>query len=132
MESLNLSDTKGSKSEIKLLIPTEHLIAGRSLRDVVRHKPSEDKMWLLFKNNTDFELAQWFIEAKVPKDHIDKYFKQALGPEDSTLKSAYRLFDTVDQFESAIRMKSWKEGFVLFSETVSQCISRTSHSNRKK
>jgi len=89
-------------------------------------------MWLPFKNNTDVDLTQWFIEAKVPKDHSDKYFKQELGPEDSTLKFAYRLFDTINQLESGMGMKSWKEGFVSFSEAVSQYISRTSHSNRKK
>jgi len=132
VESLNLSVTKESIPEVELPIPTKHPTVGRSLRDVVRHERSEDQMWLLFKNKTDFELAQWFIAAEVPKDHINKYFKQELGPEESTLKSGYRLFDTVDQLESGMGIKSWKEGFVLFSEAVSQCICRTSHSNRKK
>ena len=89
-------------------------------------------MWLPFKNKTDFELARWFIEAQVPKNHIDKYFKQELGQEESTIKSAYRLFDAVDKLESGMGMKCWKEGFVSFSEAVSQCICRTCHSNRKK
>ena len=131
VESLNLSDTEGTTPEVGLPIPTKHTTAGRSLRDVVRHERSEDKMWLPFKNKTDFELARLFIETRVPKDHIDKYFKQELGPEDSTIKSAYRLFDTVDRLESGLGMKSWKEGFVSFSEAVSDCIRRTSHSNRK-
>ena len=69
---------------------------------------------------------------KVPKDHSDKYFKKELGPEDSTLKSAYLVFDTINQLESGMGMKSWKEQFVSFSEAVSQCSSRTSHFNRKK
>jgi len=88
-------------------------------------------MLLPFKNKTDFELAQCFIEMKVPKNYIQKYFKQELGPEDSTLKSLYGLFDIVDQLQSGMRMKCWKEGFVLFSEAVSQYIRRTSHPNQK-
>jgi len=83
---------------------------------------SDDEMWLPFKNKTDFELAQWFIEEKVPKDYIDKYFKQELWPKESTLKSAYLLSDTVNQLESGMGMKSWQEVFVSFSEAVSQCI----------
>ena len=132
LESLNLSHTERSTPAVELPIPTKHPTPGRSLRDVVWHERSEDEMWLPYKNKPDFELAQWFIEAKVPKDHIDEYFKQKLGPEDSTLRSAYRLFDTVDQLESGMGMKSWKERFVSFSEAVSQCIRRTSHSDRKK
>ncbi|KAG0632929.1 hypothetical protein HOY80DRAFT_854248, partial [Tuber brumale] len=68
------------------------------------------ELWALFQNKTDFELAQWFIEAKVPKEHIDRYFKNGLGPENSTIKSAYRLFHTVDELESGLGMRSWKEG----------------------
>jgi len=132
VDSPNLSDTEGSTPEVKLRIPTKHPTTGRSLRDVVQHERSEDEMWLSFKNKTDLELAQWFIEAKVPKDQIDKYFKQKLGQEDSTLRSANRLFDTVDQLESGMGIKSANEGFVSFSEAVSQCIRRISHSNRKK
>ena len=91
-------------------------------------------MWLPFKNKSDFELARWFIEDKVPKDQINKYFKQELGPEESTIKSAYRLFDARDKLESGLGMNScqWKEGFVSFSKAVSKYIHRTSHANRKK
>jgi len=112
VESLNLLDTKESTPEVELPIPTKHPTAGRSLRDVIRHEQSEDEMRLPFKNKTDFELAQWFIDAKVRKDNIDKYLKQDLGPEDSTHKSAYRLFDTPDQLESGMGIKRWKEEFV--------------------
>jgi len=70
--------------------------------------------------------------AKVPKDPINKYFKQELGPDNSTLKSAYRQFHTIDLLESSMWMKSWKEEFVLLSEAVSKCVGRTSHSNQKK
>jgi len=41
-------------------------------------------------------LAQWFIGAKVPKDHIDRYFKKDLGPRDCNIHSAYRLLKAVD------------------------------------
>ena len=75
-------------------------------------------MWSPFRNKTDFELARWFIEAKVPKDHMDRYFKKDLGPEGSSINSAYWLFEAVDELESGMGMKSWKEGFVSFSETV--------------
>ena len=85
-----------------------------------------------FKNKTDFELAQWFIQAKLPKNYIDKYFKPELGLEKSTIKSVYRLFDAVDKFKSGMGMKSLKEEFVSFSEAVSKCIHTRSHSNRKK
>jgi len=112
VESLNLLDTKESTLEVELRILTKHSTAGWLLRDIIRHEQSEDEMWLPSKKKTDFELAQWFIEAKVPKDNIDKYLKQDSGPEDSTHKSAYRLFDTLDQWESGMGMKSWKEGFV--------------------
>jgi len=129
VESLNLSDAEGCTPVIELQIPTKHQTAGLSLRDVVQHQRSEDEMWLPFKNKTDYELDQWFIEVKVQKDNIDTYFKQELRPEDYTLKSAYLLFDTVDQLESGMGMKSRKEGFVSFGEAVSQCMLRTSHSN---
>jgi len=88
-------------------------------------------MWLPFRNKTDFELALWFIEAKVPKDHIDRYFKKDLGPGECNIQSAYLLLEAVDQLESGMGMKSWKEGFVSFSEAVSKCIPRTSISNQK-
>jgi len=88
-------------------------------------------MWLLFRNKTDFELARWFIEAKVPKDHIDRYFKKDLGPGDCDIQSAYRLLEAVDQLESGVGMKSSKEGLVSLSKAVSKCIPRTSISNQK-
>ncbi|KAG0636316.1 hypothetical protein HOY80DRAFT_1089170, partial [Tuber brumale] len=75
--------------------------------------------WAPFQNKTDFELAQWFIEAKVPKEHIDRYFKNGLGPENSTIKSVYCLFHTVDELESGLGLRSWKEGLVSFTELVS-------------
>jgi hypothetical protein len=121
VESLNYSDTEESTPLVGLPIPTTHPTAGRSLRDVVRLEKSEDEMWSPFRNKTDFELARWFIEAKVPKDHMDRYFKKNLGPEGSNINSAYRLLETVDQLESGMGMKSWKEGFVSFSEAVSKC-----------
>ena len=55
---------------------------------------------------------------KVPKDHMDRYFKKDLGPEGSNINSAYRPFEAVDELESGMGMKSWREGFVSFSETV--------------
>lgn len=118
VESLNYSDSEESTPWIGPPIPTTHPTAGRSLRHVVRHERSEDEMWSPFRNKTDFELARWFIEAKVPKDHMDRYFKKDLGPEGSSINSAYRLFEAVDELESGMGMKSWKEGFVSFSETV--------------
>ena len=130
MESLNLSDTEES-IPFELPLPTKYATAGRPLRDVVQNEISEDEMWSPFRNKTDFELARWFIEAKVPKDHIDRYFKKDLGPGDSNIKSAYRLLEAVDQLESGMGMKSWKEGVVSFSEAVSKCIPRTSISNQK-
>lgn len=119
VESLNYSDTEESTPWVGPPMPATHPTAGRSLRDVVRHERSEDEMWLPFRNKTDFELARWFIEAKVPKDHIERYFKKDLGPQDSNIKSAYRLLDAVDELESGMGMKSWKEGSVSFSEAVS-------------
>ncbi|KAG0632957.1 hypothetical protein HOY80DRAFT_1006392 [Tuber brumale] len=65
---------------------------------------------------TDFIESWWFIEAKVPKEHIDRYFKNGLVPENSTIKSAYCLFHTVDELESGLGMRSWKEGLVSFTE----------------
>jgi len=63
-------------------------------------------MWAPFRNKTDFERARWFIEAKVLKHHVDRYFKQGLAPEDSNIKSAYRLLEAVDELESGMGMKS--------------------------
>ena len=66
----------------------------------------------------DFELPRWFIEAKVTKDHMDRYFKKELGLKGSSISSAYRLLEAVDELESAMGMKSLKEGFVSFGEAV--------------
>ena len=49
---------------------------------------------------------------------MDRYFQKYLGPEGSSINSAYRLLDAVDELESGMGMKSWKEWFVSFSETV--------------
>ena len=49
---------------------------------------------------------------------MDRYFKKELGPEGSSISSAYRLLEAVDELESGMGMKSWKEEFVPFSETV--------------
>ena len=70
LESLNFSDSEESTPWIGPSIPTTHPTAGRSIRHVVRHERSEDEMWSPFRNKTDFELARWFIEAKVSKDHM--------------------------------------------------------------
>ena len=95
-----------------------HPTAGRSIRHGVRHERSEDEMWSLFRNKTDFEHPSWFIEAKIPKDHMDRYFKKDLGLEGSSINSPYRLLEAVDELESGMGIKSWKEEFVSFSETV--------------
>ena len=118
VESLNYSDSEESTPWIGPPIPTAHPTAGRSLRHVLRHERSEDEIWSPFQNKLDFELARWFIEAKVLKDHMDRYFKKELGPEGSSISSAYWLLEAVDELESEMGMKSWKEGFVCFSETV--------------
>ena len=118
VESLNYSDSEESTPWIGPPIPTTHPTAGRSIRHVIQHERSEDEMWSPFWNKTDFELARWFIEGKVPKDHIDRYFKKDLGPEGSSINSAYQLLEAVDELESGIGMKSWKEWFVSFSKTV--------------
>ena len=118
VESLNYLDSEESTPWIGPPIPTTQPTAGRSLRHVVRHERSQEEMWSPFRNKTDFELAWWFIEAKVPKDHMDRYFKKDFGPEGSSFNSAYRLFEAVDELESGMGMKSWKEEFVSFSETV--------------
>ena len=49
---------------------------------------------------------------------MDRYFKNDLSPEGSSINSAYQLLEAVDELESGMGMKSWKEGFVSFSETV--------------
>ena len=131
MESLNLSDTDESIPWAGLSLPMQNSTAGRPLRDVVQNERSEDEMWLPFRNMKDFELAKWFIAAKVPKDHIDRYFKKDLGLGDCNIQSAYRLLEAVDQLESGMGMKSWKQGFVSFSEAVSKCITRMLISNQK-
>ena len=115
LESLNYSDSEESTPWIGPLIPTTHPTARRSVRHVILHERSEDEMWSPFRNKTDFELARWFIEAKVPKDHMDRYFKKDLVPEGSSINSAYWLLEAVDELESGMGMKSWKEGFVSFS-----------------
>ncbi|KAG0138782.1 hypothetical protein HOY82DRAFT_595293 [Tuber indicum] len=116
VESDNFSETEGSTPWVGIPIPTEHATAGRSLQDVVRHETSEDELWLPFRTKSNFELARWFIEAKVPKDHIGRYFRKGLGPESSSIKSAYQLLEAVDELESGMGIKRWRVGFVLFSE----------------
>ena len=118
MESLNYSDSEESTPWIEPPILTTHPTAGRSVRHVVLHEISQEELWSLFRNKTDFELARWFIEAKVQKDHMDRYFGKDLGPEGSRINSAYRLLEAVDELESAMGMKSWKQRFVSFSKTV--------------
>ncbi|KAG0132533.1 hypothetical protein HOY82DRAFT_606576 [Tuber indicum] len=106
VESDNFSETEGSTPWVGLPIPTEHATAGRSLRDIVRDETSECEMWLRFGTKSDFEHACWFIEVKVPKDHIGRYFRKGLGPESSSIKSVYRLLEAVDELESGMGMKS--------------------------
>ncbi|KAG0633524.1 hypothetical protein HOY80DRAFT_1104646 [Tuber brumale] len=117
VESLNLFEREDRLTDfVESWAPTKHHTAGRVLRDTVQRQKAEDELWAPFQNKTDFELGQWFIEAKVPKEHIDRYFKNRLGPENSTIKSAYRLFHTVDELELGLGMRSWKEGLVSFTE----------------
>ena len=118
VESLNYPDSEESTLWIGPPIPTTHPTAGRSLQPIVWHERSEVEMWSPFRNTTDLELARWFIEAKVPKNQMDRYFKKDLGPEGSSIDTAYRLLHAVDELESGMGMKWWKEGHVLFSETV--------------
>ncbi|KAG0641324.1 hypothetical protein HOY80DRAFT_883359, partial [Tuber brumale] len=119
IESLNLFEREDCLADfVESRAPTKHHTAGRVLRDAVQRQKAEDELWAPFHNETDFELAQWFIEAKVLKEHIDRYFKNGLGHKNSTIKSAYRLFHTVDELESALRMRSWKEDLVSFTELV--------------
>ena len=118
VESLNYSESEERTRWIGPPIPTTHPTARRSVRHVVRHERSEDEICSPFQNKTAFELARWFIEAKVPKNHMDRYFKKDLGSEGSSINSAYRLLEAVDDLESGMGMKSWKEGFVSFSKTV--------------
>ncbi|KAG0640123.1 hypothetical protein HOY80DRAFT_1000449 [Tuber brumale] len=123
VESLNLFEREDRLTDfVESRAPTKHHTAGRVLRDAVQRQKAEDELWAPFQNKTDFELAQWFIEAKVPKEDIDRYFKNGLGPENSTIKSAYRLFHTVDELESGLGMRSWKKGLVSFTELVSVSI----------
>ena len=99
-------------------IPRADPTAGRSLQNVVRQERSEDDLWSSFHNKRDFELVQWFIKAKVPMNHMDRYFKKRLGTEVSSISSAYRLLEAVDELESGMGMMSWKEVFISFSESV--------------
>jgi len=131
MQILNLSDTDASIRWAELPLPLKHATAGQPPRDVVRNERSEDEVWSPFRNKTDFELAGWFIEANVPKDHMYRYFKKDLGPGDCNIQSAYRLLQGIDQLESGMGMKSRKEEFVSFCEAVSKCIPRWSISNEK-
>ncbi|KAG0643365.1 hypothetical protein HOY80DRAFT_1094438 [Tuber brumale] len=117
IESLNLFEREDRLTDfVESWAPTKYHTAGRVLCDAVQRQKAEDELWAPFQNKTDFELAQWFIEAKVLEEHIDRYFKNGLGPENSTIKSAYRLFHTVDELESGLGMRSWKEGLVSFTE----------------
>ena len=61
---------------------------------------------------------------------MDRYFKKGLGPEGSSINCAYPLLEAVDELESGMGMKSGKEGFLSFSETVHYCITTMSYSNR--
>ena len=120
VESLSFSDREDcSTDQIELPAPTNHNTAGRVLCHGVKYQKAKDELQKLFQNQIDFELAQWFIEAKVPKEHIDWYFKKGLRPENSTIKSAYHLLEAVDELELGMGIKSWKEGFTSFSELVS-------------
>ena len=56
---------------------------------------------------------------------MDRYFKNELGLESSSISSAHQLLEAVDELESGMGMKSWKAGFVLFWETVLQSGTRT-------
>ena len=49
---------------------------------------------------------------------MDRYFKKELGPEGSSVGSAYRLLEAVDELVSGMGMNCWKYGFVSFSEAV--------------
>ncbi|KAG0644729.1 hypothetical protein HOY80DRAFT_1097389 [Tuber brumale] len=120
IESLNLFERGDCLADfVESRAPTKHHTAGRALRDAVQSQKAEDELWAPFQNKTDFELAQWLIEAKVPKEHIDRYFKNGLRPENSTIKSAYRRFRTIDELELGLGMRSWKEGMISFTELVS-------------
>ncbi|KAG0126695.1 hypothetical protein HOY82DRAFT_542394 [Tuber indicum] len=93
IESLRLSDREDRLAAIvESPAPTNHSTAGRALRD------------------------GWFIKAKVPKEYIDRYLKLRLGPENSTIKSVYRLHAAVDELQLGLGKKSWNEGIASFSE----------------
>jgi len=100
--------------DIGLPEPTTYEDAGAPLYSVEHPLVAEDDAFAPFATELDFRLARWFIESRTPKEHVQKFFQEGLGPPGCTIKSAYTLFKTVDQMEWGLGTSSWKTGTVDF------------------
>ncbi|KAG0641328.1 hypothetical protein HOY80DRAFT_999419 [Tuber brumale] len=104
VESLKLFEREDRLADfVESRAPTKHHTAGRVLRDAVQRQKAEDELWAPVQNKTHFELAQWFIEAKVPRSILIGILRMDWGPR------------TV-QLNPGLRMRSWKERLVSFTE----------------
>lgn len=95
--------------------PTTYEGAGAPLYSVEPPPVAEkDVSFAPFATESDFRLARWFIESRTPKEHVQKFFQEGLGPPGCAIKSAYTLFNKVDQMGWGLGTSSWKTGTVDF------------------
>lgn len=98
----------------RLSEPSTYEGAGAILYNAAHLPVAEDNSFGPFSTEFDFRLARWFIESRTPKEHVQKFFQEGLVPPDCTIKSAYTLFQKVDQMGFGMGTSSWKTGTVDF------------------
>lgn len=88
--------------------------AGEILGDVERPAEDESNRWAPFENQQDFDLAKWFVESGVSREHINGYFEKKLARQEVSYNSAYKLFMKIDGLTDGLGSGSWMTGQVDF------------------
>ena len=108
------SESTESHQDAGLPESTAYEGAGAPLYRIDHPLTAEGDPFSPFETPLDFNLARWFIETRTPKEHVQRFFRDGLGPHDCTIKSAYTLFETVDKMRWGLGTSSWKTGTADF------------------
>lgn len=95
--------------------PDDVLILG--IDETYRTRIIQD-IWKPFRSGYEFRLARWFVDANVPKRHIDSFFNDGLartpppvtpgGADGESFTSAYTLAKLLDDLDPDLSINSWK------------------------
>ncbi|KAI5845797.1 hypothetical protein DFP73DRAFT_593956 [Morchella snyderi] len=88
--------------------------AGEILGDVEHPLEDESNLWAPFESQQDFDLAKWFVESGVSREHINGYFDKGLARQEVSYDSAYKLFKKIDGLCDGLGSSSWMTGQVDF------------------